>query len=90
MSDDDALIIGAGNGGMTAALKVANAGKKVLLMEKHNIPGGQSGECSLCRTKLLSGKIYHHQGVKLRKSDRDFSYIHPCLAYQLEDLQLMI
>jgi succinate dehydrogenase/fumarate reductase flavoprotein subunit len=90
MSDDDAIIIGAGNGGMTAALTVANAGKKVLLLEKHNIPGGcRSGECSHCRTKLLSGKVYHHQDVKLRKSDRDFAYIHP-LARPLEDLQLMI
>lgn len=78
MSDYDAIIIRAGNGGMTAALTVANAGKKVLL------------ECSLCRTKLLSGKAYHPQGVKLRKSDRDFGCIHPCMAYPLEDLQLMI
>ncbi|MBP7231062.1 MAG: 2Fe-2S iron-sulfur cluster binding domain-containing protein [Syntrophaceae bacterium] len=50
----------------------------------------RSGECSLCRTKLLSGKVYHPPGVKLRKSDRDFGYIHPCIAYPLEDLQLMI
>ena len=50
----------------------------------------RSGECSLCRTKLLSGKVYNPQGVKLRKSDRDFGYIHPCMAYPLEDLQLMI
>ncbi|HQH16208.1 MAG TPA: FAD-binding oxidoreductase [Smithella sp.] len=50
----------------------------------------RSGECSLCRTKLLSGKVYHPQGVKLRKSDRDYGYIHPCMAYPLEDLQLMI
>lgn len=50
----------------------------------------RSGECSLCRTKLLSGKVYQPQGVKLRKSDRDFGYIHPCMAYPLENLQLMI
>lgn len=50
----------------------------------------RSGECSLCRTKLLSGKVYQPPGVKLRKSDRDFGYIHPCMSYPLEDLRLMI
>ncbi len=36
----DAVVIGAGNGGLAAALTLANAGKKVLLAEKHNLPGG--------------------------------------------------
>ena len=50
----------------------------------------RSGECSLCRTKLLSGKIYQALGAKLRKSDRIYDYIHPCVAYPLEDLEIMI
>jgi len=50
----------------------------------------RSGECSLCRTKVLSGKVYQPKGIKLRKSDRQFGYIHPCLAYPLEDLELLI
>jgi glycine betaine catabolism B len=50
----------------------------------------RSGECSLCRTKLLSGKIFHPNGVKLRKSDRTFGYIHPCMAFPLEDLELLL
>ncbi len=50
----------------------------------------RSGECSLCRTKLLSGKVFHPNGVKLRKSDRAFGYIHPCMAYPLEDLEILI
>ncbi len=50
----------------------------------------RSGECSLCRTKLLSGKVFHPSGVKLRKSDRAFGYIHPCMAYPLEDLEILI
>lgn len=36
----DALVIGAGLGGLSAALKLANDGAKVLLLEKHNLPGG--------------------------------------------------
>ena len=50
----------------------------------------RSGECSLCRTKLISGRVYHPEGVKLRKSDRDFGYIHACVAYPLDDLEIMI
>ena len=43
----------------------------------------RSGECSLCRTKLLSGKVFQPPGAKLRKSDRTYGYIHPCFAYPL-------
>jgi len=50
----------------------------------------RSGECSLCRTKLVLGRVFHSPAVKLRKSDRQFGYIHPCVAYPLEDLQIMI
>jgi len=50
----------------------------------------RSGECSLCRTKLVSGKVFQPRGVKLRKSDRIYGYIHPCMAYPLEDLEIRI
>ena len=36
----DVVVIGAGNGGLSAATKVLNAGKTCLVCEKHNIPGG--------------------------------------------------
>ncbi len=48
----------------------------------------RSGECSLCRTRLVSGRVYQPPGVLLRKSDRQFGYIHPCLAYPIADLEL--
>jgi len=38
----DAVVIGAGNGGMAAACQIAVKGKKVLLLEQHNIIGGFS------------------------------------------------
>ncbi len=50
----------------------------------------RSGECSLCRTKLITGRVFQAREVKLRKSDRVFGYIHSCLAYPLEDLEIMI
>lgn len=36
----DAIVVGAGNGGLSCAAQLAKAGKKVLLLEKHNLPGG--------------------------------------------------
>ena len=39
MTDYDVTIIGAGNGGLTAAATLAKAGLKVLLLERHNVPG---------------------------------------------------
>lgn len=40
MADYDVIVVGAGNGGLTGALTLCKGGKKVLLLERHNIPGG--------------------------------------------------
>ena len=40
MDKYDAVVIGAGNGGLVAAIRLLQGGAKVLLVEKHNIPGG--------------------------------------------------
>ena len=36
----DVVVIGAGNGGLTAAIRVLQGGRSCLLLEKHNLPGG--------------------------------------------------
>ena len=36
----DVVVVGAGNSGLAAALHLATAGKKTLLIEQHNLPGG--------------------------------------------------
>jgi len=46
----DAVVIGAGNGGLTAAAGLAQKGIKVLLLERHNIPGG-------CATSFCRGRF---------------------------------
>lgn len=40
IKNTDVVVAGAGLGGLFAAAKLAKEGKKVLLLEKHNIPGG--------------------------------------------------
>ena len=46
----DVIVIGAGNGGLTAAASLAKKGLKVLLLERHNIPGGAA--TSFCRGRF--------------------------------------
>ncbi|MFX1586660.1 MAG: FAD-dependent oxidoreductase, partial [Promethearchaeota archaeon] len=36
----DVVVIGAGNGGLAAATQLALSGKKIILFEQHNLPGG--------------------------------------------------
>ncbi len=50
----------------------------------------RSGECSLCRVKLLGGRVFQPRGVLLRKSDREFGYIHSCMAWPVSDLEIMV
>ena len=40
MAKWDVIVIGAGNGGLSSAVTFAKEGKKVLILEKHNVPGG--------------------------------------------------
>ena len=50
----------------------------------------RSGECSLCRVKLESGRVFQPAGTLVRKSDRQFGYIHSCASFPLEDLEIQL
>ncbi|NQU13073.1 MAG: 2Fe-2S iron-sulfur cluster binding domain-containing protein, partial [Desulfobacteraceae bacterium] len=50
----------------------------------------RSGECSKCRVKILSGKVFQPAGVPVRKSDTQFGYVHSCVSYPLGDLELIV
>lgn len=50
----------------------------------------RSGECSFCRIKLISGKVFMPRGVLLRHADEKFGYIHSCKAYPISDLEIRI
>lgn len=72
----------------------AKAGETIMTaLEKAGIPihsQCHGGECSICRTKLLDGKILHSPHALLRKSDVEHGYIHPCSAFPLSDLTLAL
>lgn len=50
----------------------------------------RSGECSTCRTKLVSGTVFHPGTELLRKADMRFGYIHPCVTYPVSDISILI
>ncbi|MFI7666037.1 phytoene desaturase family protein [Nocardia sp. NPDC049526] len=50
MTDYDAIVIGAGNAGLTAAATLQRAGARTLLLERHNVPGG-------CGTSFRRGRF---------------------------------
>lgn len=50
----------------------------------------RSGECSLCRVKLVGGKVFLSKGVLQRYADDKYGYIHSCKAYPISDLEIII
>ena len=50
VADYDVVVIGAGNGGLTAACSLAQKGVRTLLLERHNVPGG-------CATSFRRGRF---------------------------------
>ena len=50
METYDAVIIGAGNAGLTAGAALAQGGAKVVVLERHTIPGG-------CATSFCRGRF---------------------------------
>lgn len=50
----------------------------------------RSGECSLCRVKLVSGKVFLAKGAMLRKADEKYGYIHSCKAYPISDIEIRL
>ncbi|MEU7169229.1 NAD(P)/FAD-dependent oxidoreductase [Streptomyces morookaense] len=70
MSDVDAVVVGAGNAGLTAAITLQQAGVRTLLVERHNVPGG-------CATSFRRGRyefeVALHQLSGVGLEDQDFT-----------------
>jgi len=50
----------------------------------------RSGECSLCRVKLVSGEVFNPPEAHLRKSDAQFGWIHSCVAFPTDDIEIIL
>jgi ferredoxin len=50
----------------------------------------RSGECTACRTRLVSGRVFVPDHVHVRQSDEKTHYIHACMSYPLEDLHIRL
>ena len=68
MSDFDAIVVGSGLAGASAAIELARAGKSVLVVERGNFSGAKN---------MTGGRIYTHSLHKLFPADvREFQYDH--------------
>jgi len=50
----------------------------------------RSGECTVCRTRLVAGEVFAPARVLRRWADEHFGYIHPCMSYPISDLRVRI
>lgn len=49
----------------------------------------RSGECSLCRVKVLEGEVFNPPEAHLRKSDEQFGWVHSCVAFPTTDIEIL-
>ena len=50
----------------------------------------RSGECSLCRVRIDKGRVFQPAGVPLRRSDRAQGYVHCCVSFPIENLEVLM
>lgn len=82
MQNVDVIVIGAGNGGLSSAATLSMEGKKVIVFEKHNIPGG-------CGTSFRRGRfefeVALHQLSSMGTVDKPGPLRELFKEYEIED-----
>ena len=82
MQEYDVIIIGGGNGGLSSAATLSELGKKVILFERHNIPGG-------CGTSFKRGRFEFetalHQLSQMGTSEKPGPLREIFKRWQIED-----
>lgn len=71
--DYDAIVIGSGIGGLTTASLMAQAGKKVLVLEQHYVAGGA---CHTFKSKGYEFATGIHYVGELEETDKDLTFKH--------------
>ncbi|MBI5497418.1 MAG: NAD(P)/FAD-dependent oxidoreductase [Deltaproteobacteria bacterium] len=88
MVDVDVVVVGSGAGGLAAAVALAQAGKKVLVLEQHEVPGGWTHSFTLGGYRFSPGVHYIgelQEGGRMRaiyeglgvSGDLDFCELNP-------------
>ena len=88
-AEDEVTVTVKGAGSFTA-----KAGEPLLNSLERNGYGAEnacrSGECSLCRVKILSGEVFNPPEAHLRVSDRKFGWCHSCVAFPTSDVEILL
>lgn len=50
----------------------------------------RSGECSLCRVKVVKGSVLNPPEAHLRKTDAQYGWCHSCVAFPTEDIEIIV
>lgn len=79
----DVVVIGSGLGGLCAALECLRAGKKVLLVEQHNLPGGFA-------SSFTRGRFEFEPSLHELPNTRAESTTSGVVRYLMEDAKLRI
>lgn len=77
----DIIVIGAGLGGLASAFELARAGKKVLLLEQHNLPGGYA-------SSFVRGRFEFEPSLHEMPDMRSVKDVTGVVRYLLDDAKL--
>ncbi|MBL4796979.1 MAG: 2Fe-2S iron-sulfur cluster binding domain-containing protein [Oleispira sp.] len=50
----------------------------------------RSGECSLCRVKILKGSVFNPAEARLRSTDEAYGWCHSCVAFPTSDIDVLV